>query len=86
MQPELYFNGEKVSEEEFERLTDEANEAMASYEREIAAKFGVSDQTASAIAYLRSRSRWTEEKEFELIQMDKAGNPIPLSTVLSGEF
>jgi hypothetical protein len=84
--PELYFNGELVTAEEFERLADEAADEMNQEEDRIAKRFGISHQTASAICYLRTRSRWSVEKELELIERDRAGDPIPLSTVLSGEF
>lgn len=83
---ELYFNGKLVSEEEFEQMLNDSQEYMIEREQEIKEKFGVSENTASAILYLRSRSRWTPEKEAELIERDKAGNPISLGAVLAGEF
>ena len=83
---ELYFNGKRVSEEEFEQMLNDSHEYMVEREKEIKKKFGVSENTASAILYLRSRSRWTLEKEAELIKRDKAGNPISLGAVLAGEF
>ena len=49
-------------------------------------RFTVSFETAENILYLRSRSRWTLEKEEELIRRDREGNPIKSVTVLSGEF
>jgi len=86
-EPELFFNGERVeSQEELGRLLRASTETMEAVERDAKALYGVSDQTASAIVYLRSRSRWTEEKEMELVRRDLAGDPIPLGTVLSGEF
>jgi hypothetical protein len=76
----------KVSEKEMHRRLKESQEMMLQAEREIVRRFGVSDNTASAVVYLRTRSRWSVEKELELIEKDRAGNPIALGTVLSGEF
>lgn len=83
---ELWFNGMQVSEEEFNQMLNDSQEFMIEEEKKIKEKFHVSDDTASAILYLRSRSRWTLEKETELIERDHAGNPISLGAVLSGEF
>jgi len=83
---EMYFNGVPVTEEEMSVLIEAANEAIAAEEVAIMQEHGVSEETASAISYLRTRSRWTEAKEMELIQRDKSGDPIPLSDVLMGEF
>lgn len=38
-------------------------------------ELGVSYQCAADIYYLRTRSRWTEELENELIRLHKQGNP-----------
>lgn len=83
----IYLNGEKLSDEAelFEAL-DQAQERMVAEIAEVEREFGVSPNTADAIVYLRSRSRWTPQKEVELIERDRAGNPIPLGKVLSGEF
>lgn len=83
---ELWFNGKQVSEEEFNQMLNDSQEFMVEEEKKIKKEFGVSENTASAILYLRSRSRWTPEKETELIKRDHAGNPISLGAVLSGEF
>lgn len=83
---EFYFNGEKMSEEELIEALKESENYMIAEEARIQAEFGVSNNTASAILYLRSRSRWTDEKERELINRDLNGYPIPLGKVLSGEF
>lgn len=83
---EFFFNGQKVSEEEMQSLMEEAQGMIEASEREFAERFGVSLDTAAAAIYLRSRSRWSVEKELELIERDRAGDPIPLSDVLSGEF
>ena len=72
---------------------DRLNEAMAEWQdamirdqRDIEKEFSVSASTASAIQYLRTRSRWTQGKEDELITRDHDNNPIDLGEVLSGEF
>lgn len=83
---EFNFNGQDMSEREFLEALDETQELIVAEEKNIRDTFGVSDSTAGAIMYLRSRSRWTQEKEQELIDRDKAGDPISLGTVLSGEF
>jgi hypothetical protein len=61
-------------------------DSMDEEQRQIAQDLGVSEETASSIQYLRTRSRWTQEKENELIARDKAGNPMDPDLVLSGEF
>lgn len=84
---EFFVNGEQVeNEEEFVRAVNAAQEIMIEQEKIIAETHGVSANTASAIFYLRTRSRWTLDKERELIDRDHAGNPISLGVVLSGEF
>jgi hypothetical protein len=86
-EPEIYVNGIKMRDvDEFTEVMNEISHELVNYTQEIAEEFGVSLDTAGAVVYLRSRSRWTVEKEEELIQRDKAGNPIPLTTVLSGGF
>lgn len=83
---EFSLNGEEVSEEELQEALNEAREEMVEAENNIREVFGVSAPTASAILYLRGRSRWTREKEEELIKRDKEGKPIPFGKILAGEF
>ena len=83
---EFYWNGMKVTEEEMNQLANAQQEYMIENINAIRDVLEVSEDTASAIHYLRTRSRWTEEKEQELIDRDRVGNPIPLHDVLSGEF
>lgn len=71
---------------EFQAAMDEWQDAVLDEHKKIELEYGVSAPTANAIYYLRSRSRWTEEKEQELIDRDHWGNPIPLNMVLTGEF
>jgi len=42
---------------------------------DLAKELGVSKECASNVRYLRSRSRWTQELEDELIRLHKEGNP-----------
>ena len=83
---EFFFNGVEMNEEEMYSALDEAQEKMIKAETAVVEKYGVTINTAAAILYLRDRSRWTEEKEQELVDRDKAGNPISLGKVLAGEF
>lgn len=85
-EPELFYNGRKVSADEMQRLMDASADFVEQAERDVMADYGVSDSTAAAIVYLRTRSRHTPAKEQELVDRDKAGNPIPLGEVLSGDF
>lgn len=85
-EPEIYYNGVKVTAEEANKLWEDTAK-MIELERDATVRaFNVSEETAAAIVYLRGRSRWTEAKEQELIDRDHAGNPIDPNTVLSGEF
>jgi hypothetical protein len=83
---EFVFNGVELDEEAFLGALAEAQEYMRDAEKQIRLDYGVSRNTASAIFYLRGRSRWTLKKEHELVDRDRAGDPIPLGKVLSGEF
>lgn len=84
---EFFINDEKYeSREAFISALNAAQEIMIEQEKQIKEHFDVSDDTASAIFYLRTRSRWTQAKENELIERDHAGHPISLGKVLSGEF
>lgn len=50
---------------------------MENYTKDEANKLGVSFGCALDIIYLRSRSRWTQEKENYLIYCDKNNIPSP---------
>lgn len=84
---ELYLNGEHFDDEEsFLAALNESQDRVIDQENKIKEEYDVSSNTASAIFYLRSRSRWTLEKENELVERDHANNPIPLGAVLAGKF
>jgi hypothetical protein len=86
MPTEFIFNGVPVTEEEFQSLAEKAQDWHITQAQTAMKAFNVSAETADAIVYLRSRSRWTETKEQELIDRDHAGNPIPMVVVLRGDF
>jgi hypothetical protein len=67
-------------------LQTNSNAFCVSYAEELGKKLGVSTAVALGICYLRSRSRWTQEKEDEIIRRAKEGNPIDGGDILSGEF
>lgn len=60
------------------------NEVMSQHQDEIcnyivklSQELNVSNKYASAIWYLRTRSRWTQELEDKLVQMCKDNEPVP---------
>ena len=63
---------------------DAWQEAMLEDQKNIAKLLNVTLYTAGLIQYLRTRSRWTEEKEAELVRLDQTGEAMP--NVLAGEF
>jgi hypothetical protein len=56
---------------------DAWQESMVNYEKEVAKEFGISEWGATCVCYLRTRSRWTQEKEDYLIWLDKNGKELP---------
>jgi SOS response regulatory protein OraA/RecX len=58
-------------------LFDAMQDAFVAETKETAEELEVDDAFASAIVYLRSRSRWTQELEDKLIQMCKNGESVP---------
>jgi hypothetical protein len=69
---------------EFQKAMDKCCEDMNKYTIEEAEKLGVSIRAMSDILYLRTRSRWTQEKEDYLIKLAKEGKPLP--NVMAGDF
>lgn len=80
------FNGKEVTEDEWRALEEGYQQAMLNEENTVKDQYQVNDETAASIVYLRSRSRWSPEKEAELVDRYREGRPIPLADVLSGEF
>lgn len=68
-----------IDDEEMMKVFQEAmTEHQADYMKhiqEVAKKLEISEDAASDVVYLRTRSRWSEETEKELIRLHKAGNP-----------
>jgi len=75
------FDLKKIQEDgkmdEFQKAMNELADAQALYMQELAAELSISYVCAMNIVYLRSRSRWTQALEDELVRMDKAGEPEP---------
>ena len=68
-----------MTKEQADALNEFMDAIFASYEAEtknIANSLGVSEKCASDIFYLRTRSRWTQELEAELIQFHKNNVPV----------
>lgn len=84
--PKFIFNGKEVTEEEWRALEEGYQQAMLNEESTVKDQYQVNDETAASIVYLRSRSRWSPEKEAELVQRYRQGSPISLADVLTGEF
>lgn len=82
----LELSGDATQEEKdaFNKAMDAQQEAMFDDQKNISNMLKVSLHTAGLIQYLRSRSRWTQEKEDELVRLDQAGEELP--NVLAGEF
>lgn len=79
-------SGDATQEEKdaFNKAMNTQQDAMSKDEKNIASTLNVSLHTAGLIQYLRTRSRWTQEKEDELVRLDQAGETLP--NVLAGEF
>lgn len=69
---------------DFQSFMDKLQESQEEYIETIAKELGVSAAAAGDIAYLRTRSRWTQEKEDTLIALAKEGEPLP--NVMAGEI
>lgn len=70
--------------ERFNNLMAEIQDGMVKYQHEIAEELNISEACAEYVQYLRTRSRWTQEKEDQPIKMDQAGETLP--NVLAGDF
>jgi len=60
---------------EFQKLMNKIQDENTNYCRNLAKTLGIPYGWATDIWYLRTRSRWTQELENELIRMAKAGEP-----------
>lgn len=70
--------------DELNNLMADIQDANVKYWQELSKELNISYQCAMYVCYLRGRSRWTQEKENQLIKMDQAGETLP--NVLAGDF
>lgn len=80
---EIPINDEEEMDE-FQKAMDAYHDEMNRLIEEEANKLGISFFDMADIWYLRSRSRWTQEKEDYLIKLAKEGKELP--NVLAGDF
>lgn len=64
--------------EDFNKLMETVQDETAAYIDKLAYDLNVSGQCAGDVWYLRTRSRWTQRAEDELIRLHKAGSPPPV--------
>lgn len=69
----------------FNEMMDEVCDASSKAIDDIIFTHHVDFETANAVWYFRSRERWTQEKEDELLNWKKV-NPKPFPNVLAGDF
>ncbi len=72
---QIVVNGEECNAEEAAAYMDEYFTSMQKEQKSIAQQLQVSMACAGDIMYLRTRTRWTQELENELISLHKAGTP-----------
>jgi hypothetical protein len=63
--------------DEFQEIMDSLHDSYINECQQLSKQNSISSVCASNILYLRSRSRWTQELENELIRMDKEDNIQP---------
>lgn len=71
--------------EELQKLLIDYQDSMIEYEKKLAQELNCSDWAAQDIIYLRSRSRWSQELENEILRLDKEGKHPPVLAGWSGE-
>jgi len=54
--------------------------------KKVAKEFGISEDVANDVVYLRTRSRWRQDLEQQIIDAAKAGNPISSDDIMTGEW
>lgn len=59
----------------FQSVMDEYQESFVKYIQSVANELEITDDCASSVVYLRSRSRWSQELEDELISLYRKGTP-----------
>lgn len=76
----MYNPQDKEQVEGLQKFMDEYNEEMIKYIEKLMEELGgVSAFCAMDVAYLRTRSRWTQELEERLIQEHKEGKKININ-------
>ena len=80
----FFLNGIELPDEKIDEVMDELQDIYELAQQQTAKELELNEDDAGLILYLRSRSRWTQEKENYLIQLSKEGKKLP--NVLSGEF
>lgn len=61
--------------EQFQELMDAVHDEQTAYIETLAKELNVSEQCATDVWYLRTRSRYTPELEQELIRLHEEGTP-----------
>jgi hypothetical protein len=71
---EIPINDEKAMDE-FQKMMDEIHDATTGYIQNLMTELNISQACAFDVYYLRTRSRWSESNEQELIRLHSIGNP-----------
>ena len=66
--------------------TNDWQEATVLYIKWLAKELGVSENVAGDVWYLRSRSRWTQELENQIVEAAHRGCPINSVAICNGEW
>jgi len=72
--------------EKFQEVMDDVVNETNFYIENLATTLGVNERVAADIWYLRTRARWTQELENQIIAAAKAGCPIDSGSILNGEW
>jgi hypothetical protein len=75
-------NPEKM--EEFQELMDKINDKIVIYVQNLAKELNIPESLAAGLYYLRSRSRWSQEKENKIIDLHRKTG-VTEFRILSGE-
>ena len=67
-------------------LMTAAQDQTANYIHKLAGELGVDESVAGDIWYLRTRSRWKQELDDQIVAAAKSGNPIDSGSILSGDW
>lgn len=80
----MYF----MSNEEYSIIVDNYYASRDEYYQDVANELSITTDQAEMVVYLRSRSRWTQEMENELIisYTDERYIPVPWEAIITGEW